>query len=78
MKTSQSSNVNFEEYCQNLKMLLQEIAGSKFKIEISEGIPDHLHFDEEILTSILINLFGICMEMGKGIIYIFVSHSFKT
>jgi hypothetical protein len=46
---------------------------------LEEGIPLSMHFDEEILVSVVLNLFGHCLEtMQKSFIYVNFSYCYKT
>lgn len=50
-----------------------------YNMVLTEGIPEHLHFDEELLTSVVINLFNQCLEsMKKSFIYITISYCYKA
>ena len=45
---------------------------------LKEGIPTNLHFDQELVTSVVVNLFGHCLEnMKKSFVYITLSYCFK-
>ena len=49
-----------------------------YNLVLAEDIPNHLHFDQELLTSVVVNLFGYCLEtMKKSFVYVSLSYCFR-
>jgi hypothetical protein len=69
------------KYTENPIVQINSASWSKklFELVLEEGIPLSMHFDEEILVSVVLNLFGHCLEtMKKSFIYIIFSYCNKT
>ena len=50
-----------------------------YSMVLEEGIPNNLHFDQELLTSVVVNLFSHCLEnMSKSFVYINIDYCFKA
>ena len=50
-----------------------------YSMILEEGIPNNLHFDQELLTSVVVNLFSYCLEnMSKSFVYINIDYCFKA
>jgi hypothetical protein len=69
------------EYVQDSNIHINSQGWSKklYQMELGQGIPFNLHFDEELLTSVIVNLFSYCLQtMKKSFVYIVISYCHKT